>query len=127
MELNQAMKIVLDLARQNVIQDPEMAEEHQAQADAIEAVEQFVVESLGANPSPVKVVMVSEGAVIHELLANVPVDFVLLDKEDWTLEDVEQGLIRAIEDLDGDEHYVGRPEVQVDPMRVATIYREATE
>ena len=36
MELNQAMKIVLELAQQNVITDPDSAEEYQQQADAIE-------------------------------------------------------------------------------------------
>jgi hypothetical protein len=42
-----AFEIVLDLAKQNVIQDPDMAEEKERQEEAIRTVEDFVVNQLG--------------------------------------------------------------------------------
>lgn len=41
MNIATALQIVLDLAEQNVIMDPEMGDEYQKQMDAIRLVEEF--------------------------------------------------------------------------------------
>jgi hypothetical protein len=47
MELATAMQIVLDLAKQNVIDHREHEEEHARQNEAIDTVEDFAVNHLG--------------------------------------------------------------------------------
>ena len=72
MELNQAMKLVLELAQQGVICDPEMQKEYQRQMLAIKTVEAFVDDSLGDNPSPLEVQIASDSEGVTFAVTNVP-------------------------------------------------------
>ena len=114
MELNQAMKIVLELAQQNVITDPDSAEEYQQQADAIETVQLFVNESLGANPSPVKVHIDLDGGLIQRVVSNVPVEVTTFD---FDIEGVADSDLKV--NLDSELCFINQPYVEVDPQRTA--------
>lgn len=46
-ELHEAFEIVLDLARQNVIEDDDMEDERNRQLQAISTIEDYVVNHLG--------------------------------------------------------------------------------
>ena len=47
MDIADALEIVLDLAKQNVIDDPDMKEERERQMEAIGIVEDMAVNQLG--------------------------------------------------------------------------------
>lgn len=49
MDIAEAIQIVLDLAKQNVIDVREMPEDHAKQQEAINTVEDFAVNHLGDN------------------------------------------------------------------------------
>jgi hypothetical protein len=46
MKLEQAIEIVLELARQNIIDDPDMREESEKQTEATNVVEDFFVNNV---------------------------------------------------------------------------------
>lgn len=123
MELNKAIEIVLSLARDNVINDPGMQEQTLEQEDAIGTLEMFLDESLGDSPSPIQVVLETEGAVIHQVISNVPVQVTVLEID---LEGAEDGSCRLLESMNGSEYYIGSPSVEVDPLLTADIVKEAT-
>ncbi len=47
MDLTEAFQIVLDLARQNIIDDQDLPEENARQVDACDIVEDFVTNNFG--------------------------------------------------------------------------------
>lgn len=49
MKLEQAIEIVLELARQNIIDDPDMQEESEKQTEATNVVEDFFVNNVFNN------------------------------------------------------------------------------
>lgn len=110
MEINKAFELVLELAQQNIINDPEMAH-------AIDTVRLFMSESLGENPSPVKVIIQTQGGVIHDIVSNIPVEVTVLDA------DVENGnevIAIDVPQLTG-EFVVIHHNTQTDPIAVASI------
>ena len=120
MELNKALKIVIDLAEQNMLSDLDMPLEMKEQFDAIESVRMHLQEL--ENPSPIQVVLITEGGVIHESLSNVPTEVTILDGD---LEGVESGNVRLFSSEGDAEYLVCGPSTDCDPARVATLLAEA--
>lgn len=81
MELNKALKIVLELAEQNVINDPEMALEMQDQWNAAQTVRMHLTEL--QSPSPVQIVIDLTDASQEDKIVygNVPFEMLVIDKE----------------------------------------------
>lgn len=100
MELNKALSVVLELAEQNMLDDPEMQDEMLRQINAIESVRAHMQEL--ESPSPLQVVLVFEGGVIQETYSNVPTEITVLS---------------------GD--IVGSLNTNTDPTLVADILKEA--
>lgn len=121
MELTEALNIVLELAEQNMLDDDELQLEMLRQLNAIEAVRMHMQEL--ETPSPIQVVLVTEGGVIHESISNVPAVVTVLDGD---LEGAEQGAVRLFESEGAAEYLVCGPLTVCDPERVATLLREAT-
>ena len=121
MELNEALKVVVELAEQNMLNDPEMQDEMLRQLNAIESVRMHMDEL--ENPSPIQVVLITEGGVIHESLSNVPTEVTILDGD---LEGVESGNVRLFPSEGDAEYIVCDPSTDCDPVRVATLVAEAT-
>ena len=121
MELNQALKIVLELAEQNMLVDNEMPDEMKQQMGAVENVRLHLQEL--ESPSPIQVVLMADNALIHEAISNVPVQLVVIDE---SIESAEDGKVRLFPSMGDDEYYVDQPEVTCDPARVATLVAEAT-
>lgn len=121
MELNEALKVVVGLAEQNMLNDPEMQDEMLRQLNAIESVRMHMQEL--QNPSPLQVVLITEGGVIHESLSNVPTEITILDGD---LEGVESGNVRLFPSEGDAEYIVCGPSTDCDPVRVATLVAEAT-
>lgn len=121
MELNEALKVVVELAEQNMLNDSEMQDEMLRQMNAIEAVRMHMQEL--QNPSPLQVVLITEGGVIHESISNVPAVVTVLDGD---LEGAEQGGCRLFESEGAAEYLVCGPLTVCDPTRVATLLQEAT-
>lgn len=120
MELNKALKIVIDLAEQNMLSDLDMPLEMKEQFDAIESVRMHLQEL--ENPSPIQVILITEGGVIHESLSNVPTEVTILDGD---LEGVESGSVRLFPSEGDAEYLVCGPSTDCDPARVATLLAEA--
>ena len=80
MELNQALKIVLELAEQNMLVDNEMPDEMKQQMDAVENVRLHLQEL--ENPSPVQCIISVDGGLIVEIITNVPTDCTVLGEID---------------------------------------------
>ena len=121
MELNEALKVVVELAEQNMLSDLDMPLEMKEQFDAIESVRMHLQEL--KNPSPIQVVLITEGGVIHESLSNVPTEITILDGD---LEGVESGNVRLFPSEGDAEYLVCGPSTDCDPVRVATLVAEAT-
>ena len=121
MELNEALKVVVELAEQNMLNDPEMQYEMLQQLNAIEAVRMHMQEL--QNPSPLQVVLITGGGVIHESISNVPAVVTVLDGD---LGGAEQGDCRLFESEGAAEYLVCGPLTVCDPTRVATLLQEAT-
>ena len=121
MELNEALKVVLELAEQNMLDDSEMLDEMKQQMNAIENVRLHMQEL--ENPSPVQVVLITEGGVIHESISNVPAVVTVLDGD---LEGAESGDVRLFPSEGDAEYLVCGPNTDCDPARVATLLMEAT-
>ena len=121
MELNKALKIVLELAEQNMLNDSDMPLEMKEQFDAIESVRMHLQEL--ENPSPIQVVLITEGGVIHESLSNVPTEVTVLE---GGLEGAESGNVRLFPSEGDAEYLVCGPSTDCDPARVATLVAEAT-
>ena len=122
MELNQALKIVLELAEQNMLdtQDPELQEEMYKQFNAVETVRMHMQEL--ENPSPLQVVIVGNGLHVQEVYTNVPAEVTTLDED---LEGCEDGSVRLFHYLGSEEYYPRQETVTTDPQAVADILREA--
>lgn len=120
MELNQALKIVLELAEQNMLVDNEMPDEMKQQMDAVENVRLHLQEL--QNPSPLQVVLITEGGVIHESISNVPAEVTVLDGD---LECADQGACRLFESEGAIEYLVCGPSTECNPTRVAALLAEA--
>ena len=110
MEINKAFELVLELAQQNIINDPEMA-------NAIDTVRLFMSESLGENPSPVQVIIQTQGGVIHDIVSNIPVEVTVLDADTENGNDI---VTVDVPQLTG-EFVVIRHNTQTDPSEVASI------
>ena len=121
MELNQALKILMELAEANMVEDPEMAEERAMQEEAL-ATAQMHMDEL-ENPSPIQAVLITGGGVIHEFISNVPTVVTVLDDD---LEGAESGDVRLFPSEGDAEYLVGSPSTDCDPVRVATLVAEAT-
>ena len=121
MELNEALKVVVELAEQNMLNDPEIQDEILNQRDAIEVVRMHLQEL--ENPSPLQVVLITEGGVIHEAISNVPAVVTVLDGD---LEGAEQGNCRLFESEGDIEYLVSTPPTECDPLRTATLLQEAS-
>lgn len=120
MELNEALKVVLELAEQNMLNDPEMQDEMLRQMNAIENVRLHLQEL--QNPSPLQVVLITEGGVIHESISNVPAEVTVLDGD---LECADQGACRLFESEGAIEYLVCGPSTECNPTRVAALLAEA--
>ena len=120
MELNQALKLVLELAEQNMLNDPEMQDEILRQMNAIESVRAHLQEL--ETPSPLQMVLITEGGVIHEAISNVPTEITILDGD---LECAESGNVRLFPSEGDAEYLVCGPSTDCDPARVATLLAEA--
>ena len=118
MELNKALKIVLELAEQNMLNDPDMPLEMKEQFDAIESVRMHLQEL--ENPSPIQVVLFMYGGVTHESISNVPVRITVLDEDTdgW-------GLTVTLPSEDDTDYVMGHLPTDCDPQRIATILSEA--
>ena len=116
MELNQALKLVLELAEQNMLNDPEMQDEMLRQMNAIESVRAHMQEL--ETPSPLQVVLVVEGGLIQESYSNVPTEITVLDG------DIDESC-RCIDAMDGNEYHIGSFNSYTDPTLVADILKEA--
>ena len=110
MELNKALELVLELAQQNIIDEPEMAH-------AVDTVRLFMSESLGENPSPVQVIIQTQGGVIHDIVANIPVEVTVLDADTENGNDI---VTVDVPQLTG-EFIVIRHNTQTNPSEVASI------
>lgn len=124
MELNEALKVVLELAEQNMLNDPGMEFEMLRQLNAIENVRMHMQEL--QSPSPLQVVLLTDGDVIHEAYSNVPTQLVVLDEWDECLDSATDGRVRLFPSQGDEEFYVDQPEVVCDPMKVAVLVQEAT-
>ena len=118
MELNKALKIVLDLAEQNMLNDPDMPLEMKEQFDAIESVQMHLQEL--ENPSPIQVVLFMYGGVTCESISNVPVHITVLDEDTdgW-------GITVTLPSEDNADYVMGHVPTDCDPQRIATILSEA--
>lgn len=121
MELNEALKVVLELAEQNMLNDPEMEFEMLRQLNAIENVRMHMQEL--QSPSPLQVVLITDGDVIHEAYSNVPTQLVVLDE---CLDSAADGKVRLFPSQGDEELCVDQPVVVCDPMKVAVLVQEAT-
>ena len=121
MELNKALKIVIDLAEQNMLSDLDMPLEMKEQFDAIESVRMHLQEL--ENPSPIQVILITEGGVIHESISNVPTEVTILEGD---LEGAESGNVRLFPSEGDAQYLVCGPSTDCDPARVATLVAEAT-
>ena len=121
MELNEALKVVVELAEQNMLNDPEMQDEMLRQLNAIESVRMHMQEL--RNPSPLQVVLITKGGIIHESISNVPAVVTVLDGD---LEGAESGNVRLFPSEGDAEYLVCGPSTDCDPARVATLVAEAT-
>ena len=120
MNIQEAFKIVLDLAEQSITHDPEMEQEALTQINAIENLRLLAQEL--ENPSPLQVVLITEGGVIHESISNVPAVVTVLDGD---LEGAESGDCRLFESEGGAEFLVYGPNTECNPIRVAALLKEA--
>lgn len=120
MELNEALKLVLELAEQNMLNDSEMQHEMLQQMNAIETVRAHMQEL--ESPSPLQVVLVVEGGVIQESYSNVPTEITVLDGD---IEGATDDSCRCIDAMDGNEYNIGSPNTNTDPTLVADILKEA--
>ena len=120
MELNQALKTVLELAEQNMLDDSELSDEMKQQMDAVENVRLHLQEL--ESPSPIQVVLITEGGVIHESISNVPTVVTVLDGD---LDGAESGDVRLFPSEGDAEYLVCGPSTECDPTRVATLLNEA--
>ena len=117
MELNEALKVVLELAEQNMLNDPEMQDEMLRQMNAIESVRAHMQEL--ENPSPIQVMLFTHGGVIHDSISNVPVHIAILG------EDIEGGgHITTLSSEDDTSYVVEHAITYCEPQRVAAILSE---
>jgi hypothetical protein len=121
MELNEALKVVVELAEQNMLNDPEMQCEMLQQMNAIEAVRMHMQEL--QNPSPLQVVLVTEGGVIHESISNVPAEITVLAGD---IEGATDDSCRCIDAVDGSKYCIGSFNSITDPTLVADILKEVS-
>ena len=117
MELNKALKTVIELAEQNMLNDPNMPLEMKEQFDAIESVRMHLQEL--ENPSPIQAVLFMHGGVIHESISNVPLVITTLDEDNdgW-------GHTVTLSSEDATDYIVGRVPIECNPKRIATIHSE---
>ena len=120
MELNQALKLVLELAEQNMLNDPEMQHEMLQQMNAIVAVRMHMQEL--QNPSPLQVVLITEGGAIHESISNVPTVVTVLDGD---IEGTTDDSCSCIDTVDGCEYRISSSNSYTNPTLVADILKEA--
>lgn len=121
MELNEALKVVVELAEQNMLDDPEMQLEMLYQLNAIETVRMHMQEL--ESPSDIQVVLVTDGNLVYEAYCSVPTTITLLDDD---LEGIEDGGCRQFPSHGDAEYYVTQIFAGCDPLKVATLVREAT-
>lgn len=121
MELNKALKIVLELAEQNMLNDPEMQDEMLRQMNAIESVRAHMQEL--ESPSPLQVVLVVVGGLIQESYSNVPTEITVLDGD---IEGATDESCRCIDTLDGNEYHIGSFNSYTDPTLIADIIKEVS-
>ena len=118
MELNKALKIVIDLAEQNMLSDLDMPLEMKEQFDAIENVRLHLQEL--ENPSPIQAVLFTSGGAVHESISNVPMSIIVFD------EDTEGGgHIITLPSEDNTDYVMGHLPTECDPQRIASILSEA--
>ena len=120
MELNKALKIVLELAEQNMLNDLDMPLEMKEQFDAIENLRMHLQEL--ENPSPIQVVLFTSGGVIQDSISNVPVHVTVLEED--TEED---GYIVTLPSEDDTDYVVGYIPTDCDPQQVASILSEVND
>ena len=120
MELNQALKIVLDLAEQNMFNDDDMFSEMKQQMDAIENVRLHMQEL--ENPSPIQAVLFTSGGAVHESISNVPMNIIVLDEDT-----VGDGHIVTLSSEGNTDYVVGYIPTECDPQRIATILSVAND
>ena len=118
MELNKALKIVLELAEQNMLNDTDMPLEMKEQFDAIESVRLHLQEL--ENPSPIQAVLFTSSGAVLESISNVPMSIITLDEDTG-----EGGHIITLPSEDNTNYVVGYIPTECDPQRIASILSEA--
>ena len=119
MELNQAMKILMELAESNMVEDPEMAEERAKQEDAL-ATMQLHMDELEA-PSPLQLVIEMEGGLTHQITSNVPAGVIIIDLDTCS---ASEDKLKVVPTFSKDVVYVDHPTVVCDPTFMATVVGE---
>ena len=118
MELNKALKTVIELAEQNMLNDSDMPLEMKEQFDAIESVRMHLQEL--ENPSPIQVMLFTHKGVIYDSISNVPMYITVLDEDTG-----DGGHIITLPSEDDTNYVVGCVPTECDPQRIATILSEA--
>ena len=121
MELNEALKVVVELAEQNMLNDPEMQHEMLRQMNAIESVRAHMQEL--ETPSPLQVVLVVEGGLIQESYSNVPTEIIVLDGD---IAGVTDESCHCIDAIGGYVYSIGSLNTNTDPTLVADIIKEVS-
>lgn len=121
MELMEALKTVLELAEQNMLNtsDPELQEEMQKQLNAIESVKALMQEM--ETPNPLQVVLVVKKGVIRESFSNVPTEVTVLN---GNIEGVPEDYRQCVQAVDGDEYCTGFLYTDTNPTLVEGILKE---
>ena len=119
MELNQALKIVLELAEQNMLVDNEMPDEMKQQMDAVENVRLHLQEL--ENPSPVQCIISVDGGLIVEIITNVPTDCTVIDED---IEGASDADVTTLTTMGSLECYISHPTVDCDPTYAAAVLGE---
>ena len=111
MELFEALDILIAIA-ENM--------KHSSIQEAIETVKLHKQEL--ESPSPIQVVLITEGGVIQESYSNVPTEITVLDGD---IEGATDESCRCIDAMDGNEYHIGSFDSYTDPTLVADILKEA--
>lgn len=125
MELNEALKLVLELAEMNAITDyqagdsDDLVDERDRQQAAFETFKLHLAELEG--PSPIQCVISMDGGLITEIVTNVPMECTIVDGD---IEGVSIADVITLSSMGDQESYVRQLITGCDPTHVAAILGE---
>lgn len=125
MELNEALKLVLELAEMNAITDyqagdsDDLVDERDRQQAAFETFKLHLTELEG--PSPIQCVISMDGGLITEIVTNVPMECTIVDDD---IEGVSIADVITLSSMGDQESYVRQLITNCDPTYVAAILGE---